>query len=83
MKDKLKKFIEENYEYPKLSKKALYGNLNYQCEEFENSINIDDFVKQKNNYYDLIIRFCFINKIYKISKVNSLLEEYNCKLFNY
>ena len=37
----------------------------------------------KNNYYDLIIRFCFINKIYDISKVNELLDEYNCKLFNY
>lgn len=37
----------------------------------------------KNNYYDLIIRFCFINKIYDISKVNELLDEYNCKLFSY
>ena len=161
MKDKLRKFIEDNYENPKLSKKALFGNLNYQCEDYENNINIDDFVKQKNdysdfqsllfkliddrnlkdsdvynkvhidrrlfskirnnnlyhpsketiillglslelneqeiedllesasyslpknNYYDLIIRFCFINKIYKISKVNSLLEDYNCKLFSY
>lgn len=36
----------------------------------------------KNNYYDLIIRFCFINKIYNINKVNDLLDEYNCKLFN-
>ena len=37
----------------------------------------------KNNYYDLIIRFCFIEGIYKISDVNNLLESYNCKLFNY
>lgn len=37
----------------------------------------------KNNYFDLIIRFCFINKIYKLTKVNELLEEYNCKQFNY
>lgn len=36
-----------------------------------------------NNYYDLIIRFCFKNGIYKIDKVNELLEMYNCKLFNY
>ena len=34
-------------------------------------------------YFDLIIRFCFINKIYDLSKVNELLDEYNCKLFNY
>lgn len=37
----------------------------------------------KNNYYDLIIRFCFINKIYNLVDVNELLEEYNCKLFSY
>ena len=37
----------------------------------------------KNNEYDLIIRFCFINKIFKITSINELLYEYNCKLFNY
>jgi hypothetical protein len=37
----------------------------------------------KNNHYDLIIRFCFINNIYSINKVNELLEDYNCKLFSY
>jgi len=37
----------------------------------------------KNNKYDLIIRFCFINKIFKLTNINELLYEYNCKLFNY
>lgn len=37
----------------------------------------------KNNKYDLIIRFCFINKIFKLADINELLYEYNCKLFNY
>jgi len=37
----------------------------------------------KNNKYDLIIRFCFINKIYNIKEINELLYEYSCKLFNY
>lgn len=37
----------------------------------------------KNNNYDLIIRFCFINKIFKLSDINELLYEYKCKLFNY
>lgn len=37
----------------------------------------------KNNYYDLIIRFCFTEGIYKIKDVNELLASYNCKLFNY
>ena len=37
----------------------------------------------KNNKYDLIIRFCFINKIFNLTDINELLYEYNCKLFNY
>ena len=37
----------------------------------------------KNNEYDLIIRFCFINKIFELKNINDLLYEYNCKLFNY
>lgn len=37
----------------------------------------------KNNYYDLIIRFCFAEGIYKIKDVNELLSSYNCKLFSY
>ena len=37
----------------------------------------------KNNKYDLIIRFCFINKIFKITEINELLDEYKCKLFSY
>lgn len=36
----------------------------------------------KNNYFDLIIRFCFINKIYNINSVNELLYDYDCKLLN-
>ncbi len=31
-----------------------------------------------NNKFDLIIRFCFINKIYDINEVNNLLFSYNC-----
>ena len=37
----------------------------------------------KNNNYDLIIRFCFINKIFKLSEINELLNEHKCKLFSY
>ena len=37
----------------------------------------------KNNYFDLIIRFCFIEKIYDLKDVNDLLALYNCKMFNY
>ena len=36
-----------------------------------------------NNPYDLIIRFCFIHKIFKLQDINNLLEDYHCKLFHY
>ena len=39
--------------------------------------------KRDINYYDLIIRFCFKEKIYDIYKVNELLDSYNCKLLTY
>lgn len=58
-------------------------SLELSEQEIEDLLNSASYSLPKNNYYDLIIRFCFINKIYKISKVNSLLEEYNCKLFSY
>ena len=37
----------------------------------------------KNNHFDLIIRFCFINKIYDIRRINEMLEEHDCELFYY
>lgn len=37
----------------------------------------------RNNIYDLIIRFCFIEGIYKLKDVNDLLESYDCKCFSY
>lgn len=37
----------------------------------------------KNNVYDLIIRFCFVEGIYKLKDINELLDSYDCKLFAY
>ena len=51
--------------------------------ELEELLESAAYSLPKNNHYDLIIRFCFINKIYKLTEVNDLLNEYNCKLFNY
>ena len=34
----------------------------------------------KNNIFDLIIRFCFIEHIYDINTINDYLYSYNCKL---
>ena len=51
--------------------------------EFIKLLESAAFSLPKNNYYDLIIRFCFKEKIYKIKDVNDLLASYNCNLFNY
>ncbi len=51
--------------------------------EIEQLLDSASYSLPKNNYFDLILRFCFINKIYNILDVNNLLDEYNCKLFNY
>ena len=51
-------------------------------EEIINLLNSASYYLPKNNTFDLIIRFCFINKIYDIITVNELLYEYNCKLLN-
>ncbi len=51
--------------------------------EIEKLLESASYSLPKNNYYDLIIRFCFVEGIYEIKTINDLLDEYNCKLFNY
>ena len=57
--------------------------LELNIEEFTLLMNSASYSIPKNNYYDLIIRFCFMEGIYKIKDVNDLLAMYNCKLFSY
>lgn len=45
--------------------------------ELEELLDSASFSLPKNNKYDLIIRFCFINKIFKLANVNELLYEYS------
>ena len=51
--------------------------------EIEELLQSASYYLPKNNYYDLIIRYCFVKGIYNISEVNKLLSEYKCKLFSY
>ena len=51
--------------------------------ELEELLGSAAYSLPKNNHYDLIIRFCFVNRIYDIISVNELLAEYSCRLFNY
>ncbi|MCQ2910779.1 MAG: hypothetical protein MJ244_01190 [Clostridia bacterium] len=36
----------------------------------------------KNNEYDLIIRFCFLHKIFNLNDVNELLDSHNCDILD-
>lgn len=74
---------DSNYHPSKETVILLGLSLELNEKEIENLLESAAYSLPKNNYYDLIIRFCFINKIYNLIKVNSLLDEYNCKLFNY
>ena len=49
--------------------------------EIEELLNSAAYSLPKNNVYDLIIRFCFIEGIYNLMEVNNLLDSYECKLF--
>ena len=74
---------DSNY-HPSKDTIILLGlSLELNENEIEELLNSASYSLPKNNYYDLIIRFCFIEKIYKIKDVNDLLMSYNCKLFNY
>ena len=50
-------------------------------EELDKLLNSASYTLPKNNVRDLIIRFCFKEKIYNLFEMNDLLLSYNCKVF--
>ena len=77
--------IKSNPKYhPSKETVILFGlALELSEKEIDMLLNSASYFLTKNNYYDLIIRFCFKEGIYKINEVNNLLSLYNCKLFSY
>lgn len=73
---------EENYHPSKETIILLSLALELNEDEMLSLLNSASYSLPKNNVYDLIIRFCFINNIYDINEVNNLLYEYNCKTLN-
>ena len=72
----------ENYHPSKETIILLSLALELNEDEMLSLLNSASYSLPKNNVYDLIIRFCFINNIYDINEVNNLLYEYNCKTLN-
>lgn len=77
------KIRNENYHPSKETIILLGLSLELNENEIIDLLDSASYSLPKNNYFDLIIRFCFINKIYNLVEVNELLHDYNCKLFNY
>ena len=74
---------DKNYHPSKETVILLGLSLELSAKELEELLDSAAYSLPRNNHYDLIIRFCFVNRIYDIISVNELLNEYNCKLFNY
>ena len=72
---------DENYHPSKETIILLALALELTENELDSLLDSASYSLPKNNKYDLIIRFCFINKILKLTDVNELLYEYNCKQF--
>ena len=72
---------DSNYHPSKDTVLLLGLSLELNENEIEELLRSASYSLPKNNHYDLIIRFCFINKIYDVMKVNELLDSYKCKLF--
>ena len=77
------KIRDEEYHPSKETVILLGLALELNEKEFEEFITSASYSLPKNNVYDLIIRFCFVEGIYKLKDVNELLSTYDCKLFSY
>lgn len=74
---------DSNYHPSKETIILLGLSLELDEEEIEKLLDSASYSLPRNNHYDLIIRFCFMKGIYKLTEVNDLLASYNQKLFNY
>ena len=71
-----------NYHPSKNTVISLGLALNLDINNFEELLNSASYSLPKNNYFDLIIRFCIKEKIYNITEVNNYLYQYNCNTLN-
>ena len=71
---------DSNYHPSKETVILLAISLELNEDELEDLLLSASYSLPKNNYYDLIIRFCFKERIFNIFSINEYLEEYKCKL---
>ncbi len=71
-----------NYHPSKETVILLGLSLELNEKEMDELLSSASYSLPKNNNRDLIIRFCFIEKIFDPIKVNELLDTYNCQLLD-
>ncbi len=71
---------DENYHPSKETVISLATSLELTVKELEELLSSASYSLPKNNKFDLIIRFCFKERIYDIMEINNLLDEYHCPL---
>ena len=72
----------KNYHPSKETVILLGVALELNEEELESLLNKASYSLPMNNTFDLIIRFCFKEKIYDINQINEFLYEHNCRTLN-
>jgi hypothetical protein len=78
------KIRNDNSYHPSKETILLLGfSMELSILEMEQLLDSASYSLPKNNNFDLIIRYCFVNQIYNIYDVNELLDKFNCELFNY
>ena len=76
--------IRSNKDYhPSKETIILFGlALELSENEIEELLSKASYSLPMNNNFDLIIRFCFKEKIYDVNTINEFLYDHNCKLLN-
>ena len=74
--------IRSDVDYHPTKETVIKLGLSLELDEngMEELLSSASYALPKNNVFDLIIRFCLIEKIYDINKVNELLYDYECNL---
>lgn len=73
---------DKNYHPSKETIILLGISLELNEDEIETLLSSAAYSLPKNNEYDLIIRFCFKEKIYDLNQINEFLYDYNLKTLN-
>ena len=76
------KIRNENYHPSKETVILLGIALELDEETLEKLLKSASYSLPKNTIFDLIIRFCFKERIYDINKINEFLYEHECKLLS-